>query len=365
MRPAFTSNRHAAGFSLLLAVLLGLPAIVGQSGWRDRRDVYPAIPPLHGAFPFIQQKIFAETTDVDVAFLGSSRIWFGVNTPYVKQEFSKRLGREAEVFTLGWGDNGFDAVYIIAKDLLDHRHVRMLVIYDEDVGKNAPHPKAFYWFRMGDDAEDLSGLSILAKLRLYASSVLGTPRHLLSAARPNLLEDPARYRPSDMNIRFHAPNFAEQDGALRSRLAFDWRPDLFTPVEPKSDAKPGDVIVYSAEVRDKFRFTSLATKTSSVQFVRKLARLCQERGTRLIFLHIPILNEYGEETICESQLWPELLEAPADIIGIPAAKLFAGIPHSDVPQLFLDNIHLNQNGQDLFTPLITPALYELCFPAHP
>jgi len=128
MRPAFSSPRQAAAFALLLAVLLVLPALVARTGWLKRRDVYPAIAWKYGPFPWIQQKIFAETRDADMVFLGSSHIWSAINTPYVQQRLSAQLGREAEVFTLGWPWAGFDASYVIARDLLDHRRVHTLVI---------------------------------------------------------------------------------------------------------------------------------------------------------------------------------------------------------------------------------------------
>jgi hypothetical protein len=364
MSPAFSSARQAAAFALLLAVLLTLPALVAKTGWLDRGDVYPAIAWKYGAFPWIQQKIFAETKDVDMAFLGSSHIWAAVDTPYVQKKLTEQLGRDAEVFTLGWAWQGFDALYIIARDLLDHRHVHTLVIDDEG-DSDVPHLISSHWFRIGENSEVLAGLPRIAQARLYGSAVLGMPRQLLSFVRPNLLEDPARCHANFWNLTFRAPNLAEQRGALSSRLTYDPRRPLrpapnerdFFSFRPAGQASPADVLVYSAENHDAFKFTGPRIPPYQLHFARKLARLCQERGTRLVLLHTPSLPERGLTVISERH-WPDVLGAPVSIIGIPPAKLFAGIPTADVPELFFNDAHFNQNGQDMFTQLITPALLK-------
>jgi hypothetical protein len=169
-----------------------------------------------------------------------------------------------------------------------------------------------------------------------------------------------------LNLTFRAPNLAEHRGALRARLTYDpRRPFRPLPVEtdffsfqPAGDASPADALVYSAENLDASKFTGPATQPYQLHFARKLARLCQERGTRLVVLHTPSLPERGLTVISERELWPEVLDAPVDIVGIPPAKLSAGIPAADVPKLFFDDAHLNQNGQEMFTPLITPVLLK-------
>jgi hypothetical protein len=356
MSRVFSSRLQAAAFALLLASLLALPALVARTGWLDRRDLYPAIAWKFGPFTWIQQKIFVETNNADMVFLGSSHIWTAVDTPYVQTKLSEELGREAEVFTLGWGWPGFDASYIIARDLLDHRRVHTLVIYDEG-NSDLPHLNSSRWFRIGENSEALSGLPWLAQARLYGGTVLGMPRQLLSLVRPNLLEDPGHSRPNIWNTLYRADNPAKHRGALLSRLAYNHSPD-FVPFHPGGEATSADVLVYSAETHEAFKFTGPATQPYQLHFARRLARLCQERGTRLVVLHTPSLSERAQASISERELWPEVLGAPVVIVGIPPAKLFAGIPATDVPKLFLDDVHLNQNGQEMFTRLITPTLLK-------
>lgn len=358
MPPAFSSPRQTAAFALLLAVLLALPALVAEAGWFHRRDVYPAIPLNYAPSPWIQQKIFDETGDVDMVFLGSSHIWHGIDTPYVQRRLTGRLGREATVFTLGWPWPGFDALYIIGRDLLDRRHVHTLVIYD-DGGVDTPHLYSSRWFRAGEDSDALAGLSWLAKSRLYSGAVLSMPRQLLSLIRPNLAEDPLRTPPNFWTTYYRAPNLAEHLGSVRARLAYGVSPD-FIPFQPHGDAKPADVVVYSAQTRDQFEFSSGPAHPYQLHFLRKLAQLCEERGTQLVVLKMPFLNEKGARIpIAPPEMKPGMLGAPVEMVGIPPEKLFAGIAAGDVPKFFYDGSHLNENGQDLFTPLITPALIKL------
>jgi hypothetical protein len=291
--------------------------------------------------------------------MGSSHIWCGVNTPYVQQQLSKELGREAEVFTLGWPWAGFDALYFIAKDLLAQRKVQMIVIYDEDRSPIVPHPQASRWFRIGNDSKSLEGLDASFKCSLYGSAVLGTPRTLLSFIRPNLIESLTERDPDFWEMQFQAPNFAEQLGAFRAQLAFNNKRGDFMVFVPPTVASPDDAVIFSAETREAFRFSERPTRPYQLHFARKLAELCRESGTRLVFLDLPVFQEREQEKVFERVAWPELLTEPVSLVGIPGGKLFEGISEEDVPRFFYNKSHLNQNGQDRFTPLITPALFKL------
>jgi hypothetical protein len=95
-----------------------------------------------------------------------------------------------------------------------------------------------------------------------------------------------------------------------------------------------------------------------------LARLCQERNTKLVVLKMPVLGERGPIAVSAPELSPDVLGAPVDVIGIPPNRLFAGIADADAPKLFFDPTHLNQNGLEMFTPLITPTLLKLYAASH-
>jgi hypothetical protein len=361
LAPAFSSRRQALALALLLALLVALPALMASTGLLKRRDVYSEIAWDYGAFPWFQQQIFDQKSGVDMAFLGSSHILFDVDTPYVQRKLSQQLGRPAEVFTMGWTWPGFDTVYTIAHDLLEHRKVHTLVIYDENGLQpldDLPHVQSWRWFVMGEAPEAFRGLPLTFQARLYGGAVLGMPRHLLSLARRNLPDDPLHTPPNVWTTRFHAPNPAEYLGSMRARLFIGMDPN-FAPYHPPGTATSADVAIYSPETREAFWLKGDPARPYQLYFARMLAKLCAERGTQLVFLHLPIYSEAAEKLIPERRVWSEELGAPAEMVGIPPTKLFAGIPPSDLAKLYIDGDHFNLNGQQLFTPLITPALLKV------
>ena len=358
MAPAFSSSRQAAAFGLMLVVLLSMPVLLAKVQSRDRRDVYPTIAWKYGAYPWFQQQIFAETGDVDMAFLGASHMLNNVDAPYVKSELSQHIGRDATVFTLGWPWPGYDAMYFIARDLLEHRRVRILVIDDVNRSPDRPHPIASRWYRYGENTADLEGLPFASRMRLYSSAVLGTPRHILSLFRTNLLEDPAHCKENYWNKYYHSPNIAQNLGTHRAQISYGMSSN-FSHRSGQGSASPSDVILYSAETDKSFKFTGPKTRGYQLHFLRRLTRLCQDHGTHLVMLHEPSLSDRSEESIFERECWPETLGAPIDIVGISTPRLLAGIPEDDVKKYFYDNAHFNENGQKLFTPLISPSLLEI------
>ena len=96
-----------------------------------------------------------------------------------------------------------------------------------------------------------------------------------------------------------------------------------------------------------------------VHFARKIAALAREYHVRLVYLHLPNIMEIGSAVIPENACWPDVFHTRMELVGIPAAKLYAGMSREDILKLYLDFQHFNQNGQKYFTPIITPALLKL------
>jgi len=358
MRPAFASQKTIFSLSLLLAIIMALPALVSSTGWKDRRDIYPAIPLSQGPFQWVQEKVFGETGDIDVVFMGSSHIWSGIDAPFVQRKLSERLGRPAKVFTLAWPWAGIDAEYIVGRDLLERRHVRMLVI-DDTGGGDHPHLNSSRWFRIGSDSEAMQGLPLLPRARLYSSAVLGMPRQLLTFLRPNKLDDHFNGR---LNDSVSYASIPQNLGALRVPMI--WDAPRFVPFQPRGNAKPDDTLVYSQATRSQFRFPP-APNVYQLHFARKLAQLCKARGTRLVILKMPIFGEDGPIVVSAPELSPNLLGPSVDVVGIPPRLLLSGVSAGDVKKLFVNSVHLNQNGMEMFTPLVTGALLRIYeSPAH-
>jgi len=361
MRPAFSSAKSVAAFALLLLILLLLPVMIGRSLLPSRAESYSSVSPIMGSYPYMHRQIFEETGRVDIAFIGASRIYYDIDTPLIEKALSKKLGRQAEVITLGWFWPGFDPLYFITQDLLRHRKVSMIVFEDEGSAGDNPHRLAPCWFRFGDNARDLDGIPLRFQAAYYFGATIGLPRNLLCLLRPNFSDlTPAGAATTERLWR--APNPMTARGSLSSKLGFNHpNPEHpgFVDYMPVNGAHPEAVCVFSPATSNKFQFTGPATTPLELNFVRKFAALAQAHQTKLVCLHLPETGEMRAPVIQEREFWPDVLPADVAMVGIPPATLFAGLSDEEIRKLFVNPLHLNQNGGEYFSSLIIPALFQL------
>ena len=151
----------------------------------------------------------------------------------------------------------------------------------------------------------------------------------------------------------------ERLGTLTMQIGYDNRPDLFTKFTPDTSTQPSDFDIYLAQNKDQFRFTQPPSSPIQFYFARKLAAISQAHGTALTCLNIPFFGDRKSAVIQERYYWPEAMQAPVNIVGIPPSALFDGLPDQDIAKLFWDPYHFNQNGQAYFTRLLSPSLIDL------
>ncbi len=343
MDPPFATRWQAVCFLLLLIILLVLPIVVGRSRLVSKSNVYSGVPTEHGSFTYLQQQIFSERSELDIVFVGSSLIWAGIDTPYVQRELSRRLGQEAKVVTLASNWRGEDLTYMVVSDLLAHRKVKMLVLtmplpYQTEEG---PHHQAFRWWLHGDHNSVLRGLPLRVQLAVYGEQVLGAPRHVLSALRPN------RTLASDLQVNL---------GALREQRGFQGAP--FVRRVRQAPSLPARALIYSSETREHFQFTNQPLSQYQTHLLVATLELLSKHQVPIVILHVPTSQERYSGVVTERMFWPDALGKDIPIVGVPPATLFAGMNDAEIDQLFYDE-HLNLNGSELFTRTITPAILEL------
>jgi hypothetical protein len=358
MRPAFDSTRQAGFFALLLLTILILPATLGPFCLPSREQTYSQLWSQMGGYQFIQQEIFHEKSDLDILFIGSSRITYGIDTPYVQEELSKRLGRPAKVRTFGWGGSGSDHIYFVAKDLLEHRKVKVIVIDGDHPPYNTPQSFASHWFRI-DDWSNLEGLSWQSKAIYYFASVMGTPRNLAALISPYLPAD-AKSRPK---IPWAGADSIERLGSIAKFLGFS--PDYFHEHEPFIEFQPplqnqaSFCQAYTPQTKASFDFSGANIPPLQLTFFRKLAQLSQQHDCKLVVIHIPIFDERHSSVISNPVFWPDTLHADTTMVGIPPSVLFQNLSEEDIRKLFGDPFHFNKNGQEFFTSIVTPILLDI------
>jgi hypothetical protein len=370
MRPAFSSTKQAAAFALLLLVLLVLPVVMGKNLLPPREQSYAIQGWDNGPYPWLHQQIFEETNEIDIAFVGSSLMMWGIDTPYVQAKLSAQLGRPAVVRSICWGGTGYDALFFITQDLLAHRKVRLLVFYDEDnVLKGYRNTQAPIWFRYGDNAGALAGLPLMEKTLFYFAAIIGAPRNLLGLLRPNLPLALTSSTPNYMETLFHTPNPATRLGSVAAQLTCNPTADgqPFEAFTPHTETSPADVCIYSPTNRFGFQFLDEPLPAWQKHFAIKFGVLAAQHGCKLVLLNLPLFDKDRPAVLQERFFWPDVFSNQLTIVGIPPARLLAGLSEADVYLLYgnaghRNNAyasHLNQNGQEFFTQLITPALIEL------
>ena len=205
-----------------------------------------------------------------------------------------------------------------------------------------------------------------SSLTIFLPPFWGLPRNLLELMRPNLPCELSAADIARLEQTYYATNPATRFGSLalqqsfsRSKLVFQAGHPPFAAFTPATEARPADAVVYSAATRDAFQFTGPPMLVSQAHFARKFAALASEKSPRLVMLHMPDLADVSLAAIPERELWPDTLKADITLLGFPPRKFFAGLNAEQTLQLFADPYHLNQNGQQYFTRLITPTLIEL------
>jgi len=368
MRPAFDSPRQAAAFTMLLLLLLAAPWLTAKTSFSRQAQTYSAESIRWENYPWIQKTIFEETNDIDIAFIGSSHMTLGIDTPYVQQQLDERLGRKTVVRSVSWLGGGYDELYFAAKELLAHRRVKTLVFYDESSSPKADEPNdtAPHWFRYGDDGGLLAGLPLRQQSVYYFAAVIGMPRNLLNWVIPGLPEDPNRPIPTFAETRNLAVNPETRLGSVSAHLGFD--PDFmantnFVVFVPQTGTTSADFRMYQPGTNSSYVFSNRPLPDWQIFFARQFARLAQRQGCHLVLLHLPEFTERSSPVMVEARDWPGLCQTDMAMMGIPPGRLFAGLSEGEVKLLYADPGHLNENGQRYFTRLIAPGLiqyYESC-----
>ena len=364
MRPAFSSTKQAAAFALLLLCILLSPVWAGKRLLPPREQAYASQGWGSGPYPWIENQIFQETNDIDILFIGSSHILHAIDTPYVEAQLVDKLSRPAVVRTLGWGGAGFDALYFITRDLLVHRKVRMLVIYDENPEPGIRNNQIVSWFRYGEDAGLIAGLPLTDQSLYYCSAILAMPRGLLNLARPNLPAPLISNPPNYWEQHYGSASIVQLKGATKSRLGFNYDTlsdnfTAFTPFVPHTAATPADTEVYSPDKPGDFQFGTAPLPAWQAAFGGRLSDLAVANGCKLVLLSIPVLANAQATNLQERTFWPAIFKKDFWLVGIPPAKMFDRLTDEQLHWLFTNRAHFNENGMTYFTPLVTPSLLRI------
>ncbi len=344
MDPPFATAWQARGFAITLLFFVLLPFVLGVSKVVHRPDVYKRIPERFGGFSYFGQQIFEETSDIDILFLGSSVLWYGIDAPYVQDELSKKLGRQVNVIMLGSNWRGEELNYLLLREVLARRRVKLLVTTMplSHQSTNLPHPQSHRW--LPNDLSDASfkGLSLRNRLALYGEQMIGAPRHLLGVLRSDIHEETEFYQ----TLRFLRGSYRVEGGYFGAPFIRQ------TTKPPQLDAEQ---MIYSPETRESFKITEQPLSDYQMHFLRLMTNLARDSGVQVAIVNVPVARDRRETKVIERMNWSEVFGMNMPLIGVPPATLFRGMSDVQIDRCYYDE-HMNLNGSDLLTKTLTPAI---------
>lgn len=213
---------------------------------------------------WIYQRLFTDSTPVDIAFLGSSRTINGIQDTLLSRLLSASNQKQTNVVNLGYCRFGTDMQYVIAKDLLEEKKVKIIVIEITEGMNSSSHPVFPYYAQ---------------------TSEIVSPASLLNQAVPSNYYNAflARLTQSRETI-FNVP-----DTTLPLFPSYGYRgyPDNADP----SSLKEPEIAVKS-EANPIKRFE----KKYPEAWIARLVELCAENNVKVFFLYLPAYDDQPEPT---------------------------------------------------------------------
>lgn len=225
---------------------------------------------------WIYERVHFDPTPIDIAFIGSSRTEAAVASPRLEKYLADR-GRELNVVNLSIPSSGMDIRFTEARELLEEKQVKLLVISVVEALPRDGH-QAFGDLETAGEIfkspiivnrnlpKTLARLPV-RQIDLFVKSIFPQAFSLKAVydGQPSA-EDPAYDRPetSDLSPEEHAQALAEE--TARRKREIRW------PILP-----------------EKLHWVEYGVSRT---YIERIAALAKENGTELVFLFLPFYNGY-------------------------------------------------------------------------
>ena len=338
-------NKRVLSFCVVIILFLLLPVILDFLGLHNSTENFQSIPSQDLGHPspyiFIADEMSRTEEPVDILILGSSFGWTGLDASIIASGLSKEMGRKTTVLNFCSNWRGEDQYFIILRDLLLKRKVKMVLISQpvwEFQKQYSWHYRASYFMRFSDRYL-LSGLSLNDKISWYSHLVLGAPRQLLSAIRPNIPLNPIP----------HSSTF----GSMLKKRGFQGENFVYFKQSPIIN-KINRTYNYSI-TNSHFKIIDSKFPKFQTFWINHLSSLLTKNNISKALISIPTWSTRNDNYV---KIYRELIDIyDSTYIGIPPYELF-GKMGPDKQKLFFYNEHMNYNGAELFTESIVKTIVE-------
>jgi hypothetical protein len=191
MAPVFT-YRWQLWLLVAFVAFFAMFPLVPKPDWMSRDILYRSFKYIDTQKARITSTLLTERGDIDMLFLGTSATGSAIELNILRSALRPILGREPVIYTIAHPITGYDYDFVLLKDLLKVRKVKLLFWETSALQlNNQPYPYVRY---VWDYAEhyDLLEKAPSDKIAYYLQSMMNCPKLLLSPIldrKPGFIED--------------------------------------------------------------------------------------------------------------------------------------------------------------------------------
>jgi hypothetical protein len=284
--------------------------------------------------PWIYQRIHADPTPIDIAFIGTSRTGLSVHSRRLQEDLARR-DVHVHAVNLHVIRTGRNLHFAIAKELLEYRPVKLVVLEINEWEDRKPHPD----FANIADCSDILFAPLFINLG-YLSDLVRLPGRQFNLFVDTLLQDSKLASPPSAAEQYAGPNLdhAEYIDTLDGRRHYNSSVHSRAEMEElrlRQDAEVTPALLPRSLDWLEYRLPRY--------YVEQILQLTAAHGVKLALLYVP---RYG---------------GPAE--PPPYARLYAGRapllnpwPVLQNHRLWTDATHLNWDGAKLLTDELADQL---------
>jgi hypothetical protein len=293
---------------------------------------------------WIYERIHFDPTPIDIAFIGTSHTMNGVNAGVVGAELSRLTGHEVNAVNLAVPQYGRNLHWLLIRDLLLNRKVKLLVL---EVGENEsrqPHPL----FASLGSLADVFGAPLLINLN-WLNDIARLPMRQVKLGVKSLF-------PEEFGLRGRFDPAAYDGHDVDNTDVVQVHGLAMTHVR-SSHIDPHVLAQQAADFQAHKQLHMLGEALSDIEwhfpryYLNKILTLAHEQGVQVKFLYLPVFGQ------------PHL---PYDmaLYRDRGEVLLVGDDILDAPEYWLDLNHFNMYGAAKLSARL-PRMLEAGFRGDP
>jgi hypothetical protein len=229
----------------------------------DRKYAYDFISKggCQGRPPWIYQRVFEDTTRIDVAFIGTSHTLNSVNDALIEKTIFDSTGKNISCRNLAFCGFGRDFDYVVIKDLLKHKKVKAIVLE----------------IREGEAQLGHTSFPFVAS----ASDLFCAPKYF------NRSYLPAIYKAFFFRVQYVRELFTHED--IKHKTEISTSVFGFNGIDATIDGNELDNLVVKSQTKEQQKIAVIEQElnTYPLFYVNEIAALSKANHTALIFLYLP------------------------------------------------------------------------------